>query len=53
MPPVSVSQMSPDLVALAIAFVRFNEKRGIIELLDGNAPPKYLTNSDFLQEKPR
>jgi hypothetical protein len=30
-----------------------NQRPPFIELLDGNTPPKYLTNSDFLQEKPR
>lgn len=30
-----------------------NQRPPFIELLDGNAPPRYLSNSDFLQEKPR
>lgn len=31
----------------------FNQRHPFIELLDGSAPPHYLTNSDFLQERPR
>jgi hypothetical protein len=30
-----------------------NQRHPFIELLDGSAPPHYLTNSDFLQERPR
>jgi hypothetical protein len=30
-----------------------NQRPPFIELIDGSAPPKYLTHSDFLQEKPR
>jgi hypothetical protein len=30
-----------------------NQRHPFIELLDGSAPAHYLTNSDFLQERPR
>jgi hypothetical protein len=30
-----------------------NQRHPFVELLDGTAPPRYLTNSDLLQERPR
>jgi hypothetical protein len=30
-----------------------NQRHPFIELLDGSAPPHYLTNSGFVQERPR
>lgn len=30
-----------------------NQRPPFIELIDGTAPPRYLTHTDFVQEKPR